>query len=66
VVGILLVATGLAWEQVSAQGLRAAVDDIIHGAAMAGQEVLAEPFPILPAIALQDVRHLWHAHAPTC
>jgi hypothetical protein len=51
-------------QQVSAQGLCAAVDNIIHSAAMAGQEILAKPLLIGGTIAPEDVRHLWHAHAP--
>jgi hypothetical protein len=32
---------------------------------VAGQKVLAESCPIVRAIAPEDVRHLWHAPAPT-
>jgi hypothetical protein len=61
---VVLLTTMLAWPQLSAQGLSPAPEHIIHGSAMAGQEVLAKPLPIVRTIAPQDVRHLWHAHAP--
>jgi len=64
VVDIMLLATVITLEQVPAQGLRPAVDDIVHGATMAGQEILAEPFSIVCPLAPQDVRHLWHVRAP--
>jgi hypothetical protein len=64
VVDVVCLTAPLARPQLPAQGLRAAVDDIIHGAAMAGQEVRAEPLPIVRAIAPQDVRHLRHTRAP--
>jgi hypothetical protein len=40
------------------------VDHVVYGATMAGKESRAEPVPIVRAIALQDVRHLWHAQLP--
>ena len=43
--------TGRARQERPAQGLRAAVEQIVPGAAMAGQEVLAEPGPIVRTIA---------------
>ena len=51
--------------QVPTEGLGATGDDSIHGAVVAGQKVLAASCPIVRAIAPEDVRHLWHAPAPT-
>jgi len=64
VVDVVFLTTGLARQQVSAQRLRPAVDEIVHRAAMAGQEPLAEPCQIGGAIVPQDGCHLWHARAP--
>jgi len=64
VVGIVLLTAVITRPQVSAQGLCAAVDQISHRAAMAGQEIRAKPLLIGGTIAPEDVRHLWHAHAP--
>ena len=64
VVGIVLLTAVITLQQVSAQGLGPAVDNIIHSAAMAGQEIRAKPLLIGGTIAPEDVRHLWHARAP--
>jgi hypothetical protein len=55
---------GITRPQLSAQGLRPAVDNVIHRAAMAGQEIRAAPLLIGGTIVPEDVRHLWHARAP--
>jgi hypothetical protein len=64
VVDVMFLSTVLALQQVTAQGLGPAVDQIVHGAARAGQEPLAESFHIGGAIAPQDVCYLRHACAP--
>jgi len=60
VIRVLLVAAVVAREDVSAQSGRAAVLNILHGPAVAGQHVLAEPVEILWAIPAKDVRYLGH------
>ena len=47
-----------------AEGLGPAVEQIVHGATMAGQEVLPTPLQVLTPIAPEDVGHLWHGRAP--
>jgi hypothetical protein len=64
VVDVMFLSTVLTLQQVTAQGLGPAVDQIVHGAAMAGQQPLAEPFPLSGTIAPQDVCYLRHACAP--
>jgi hypothetical protein len=64
VVDVVFLTTMITRQQLPAQGLRPAPENIIDGAAMAGQEVRADPPPIVRTIAPQDVRHLWHADAP--
>jgi hypothetical protein len=59
VVGLRLLAPGLARSQVPAQGRGPAVDQIAHGAAMAGQKALAKPLLIVGAIAPPALRHRW-------
>jgi hypothetical protein len=51
--------------QVPAEGLGATGDEIIHGAAVAGQKVVAEARLLSRSIAPAAVRHVWHAPAPT-
>jgi hypothetical protein len=64
VVGIVLLTAVITRPQMSAQGLGPAVDNLIHSAAMAGQEIRAKPLLIGGTIVPEDVRHLWHARAP--
>jgi hypothetical protein len=64
VISIVLLTAVITLQQLSAQGLRPAVDNILHRAAMAGQEIRAEPLLIGGPIVPEDVRHLWHARAP--
>jgi len=65
VVDVVVLTTVIALQQLPAPGLGAAVATSVHGAAMAGQEGLAAPVPLVRTIASQDVRHLWHAQAPS-
>src|SRR5215217_1257091 len=64
VVGIVLLTAVITRPQMSAQGLGPAVDNLIHSAAMAGQEIRAKPLLIGGTIVPEDVRHLWHARTP--
>jgi hypothetical protein len=64
VVGIVLLTAVITRPQISAQGLGPAVDNLIHSAAMAGQEIRAKPLLIGGTIVPEDVRHLWHARTP--
>jgi hypothetical protein len=64
VVGIVLLTAVIPRQQVAAHGLGPAVDNIVHRAAMAGQEVLAKPLLRGGTRAPEDVRHLWHARGP--
>jgi hypothetical protein len=64
VVDVMCLSTGLARPQVTAQGLGPAVDQSVHGAAMAGQAPLAEACPRGGAIAPPDVGSLRQAWAP--
>jgi hypothetical protein len=64
VVGIVRLTAVITLQQMSAQGLCPAVANIIHSAAMAGQEIRAKPLLIGGTIVPEDVRHLWHARAP--
>jgi hypothetical protein len=57
-VGIVLLTAVITRQQLSAQGLGPAVDNIIHGAAMAGQEVRAKPLLRGGTLVPEDVRHL--------
>ena len=45
VVDVVFLTTVIALQQVPAQGLGPAVDNIVHGATMAGQEILAQTAP---------------------
>jgi hypothetical protein len=63
-VGIVLPTAVITLQQMSAQGLGPAVDQIIHRAAMARQESRAKPLLIGGTIVPEDVRHLWHARTP--
>jgi hypothetical protein len=65
VVGIRLLPAVVTRPQVPPSGLGATVDDSSHGAAVAGQKVLAESRPLVRTIAPAAVCHLWHARAPT-
>jgi hypothetical protein len=65
VVDVVFLPAVIARPQVSAYGLGATVDEVIHGAAVAGQKVLANSRPIVRTVAPEDVRHRWHAAAPT-
>jgi hypothetical protein len=60
VVDVVFLTTVIALQQVSAQDLCAAVDNIIHRTAMAGQEIPAKLLLIGGSIASEDVRHLRH------
>ena len=64
VIGIVLLTAVITLQQLSAQGLRPAVDQIIPRPAMTGQEIRAEPLLIGGTIAPEDIRHFWHAPAP--
>jgi hypothetical protein len=64
VVHVRVRTTMIAWQPRPTEGRRPAPEQSIHGAAMAGQEVLAEPVPRVRAVAPEDVRHRWPACAP--
>jgi hypothetical protein len=64
VVDVVFLATGLARPQVSAYGLGATGDEVIHGAAVAGQDVVPKPLQVRTPVASEDVCPLWHGRAP--
>jgi hypothetical protein len=62
----MFLTTMIALQQLPAQSLGPALENILHRPAMAGQQVLSKPMQVVAPTELQDVRHIWHAHAPTC
>jgi hypothetical protein len=64
VVGRGLLTAVLTRPQRAAHDLWPAVDQIIHGAAMTGQEIRAHPLLRGGTIVPADVRHLWPARTP--
>jgi hypothetical protein len=64
VVGIVLLTAVITGQQMAAQGLGPAVENVIHRTAMTGQEIRAEPLLRGGTIGPEDVGHLWHARAP--
>ena len=63
VIGVVLPAAVVADVDLAAQGWGAAALEILHDAAVAGQQVPAEPVEILPAVAAEDVGDLGHGGA---
>jgi hypothetical protein len=64
-VGIMLLPAVITRQQMATQDLGPAVHDLIHGTAMTGQQIRAEPLLIGGTVGPEDVRHLWHARTPT-
>lgn len=62
----MFLTTMIAWPQRPAQRLGPALENILHRPAMAGPQVLSKPMQVVAPIERHDVRHRWHAQAPTC
>jgi hypothetical protein len=64
VIHLVFLTTVIARQELPAQGLSPAGEEILHGPAMARQEVRPKPLQVLASIASKHVRHLRHGHAP--
>jgi hypothetical protein len=66
VIDVVLLTAMVTLQQLPAQGFGPAVNNIVHGPPVTGQQVLPNPVEVLSSIAPQDIRHLWHGRAPGC